>query len=173
MAKSARATSIKKNKSGLKKKVFGPVEAARNERLSAKLLELAQQPKPLRAEMEVEDGGARHLSRDTHVRYANLDLNTDSKDADAEAKEEQQAVGALPSLSTPVPASLLTNDQLPTPPDSPPLDAPPTTPILGIPAQKALAKELLFYHLLGVSSDILGFNENGDLQLGFARDRGE
>ena len=33
------------------------MEAARNERLSAKLLALAQQPKPARAEMEVEQEG--------------------------------------------------------------------------------------------------------------------
>ena len=54
MAKSARASSVKKNNQRLKKHVFGPIEAARNERLSAKLLELATQPKPSRTEMEVE-----------------------------------------------------------------------------------------------------------------------
>jgi hypothetical protein len=54
MAKSARASRIKKNNQNLKSRVFGPVEAARNERLSKKLLELAQQPKPQQAEMEVE-----------------------------------------------------------------------------------------------------------------------
>lgn len=46
MAKSARASSSKANNSKLKSKVFGPVENARTERLSAKLLELASQPKP-------------------------------------------------------------------------------------------------------------------------------
>lgn len=54
MGKSARASAIKKNNSALKKRVFGPVEMARSERLSAKLLELASQPKPPREEMEVE-----------------------------------------------------------------------------------------------------------------------
>jgi len=54
MAKSSRSSSVKKNNQALKKKVFGPVVTARNERQSAKLLELAQQPKPLRPEMEVE-----------------------------------------------------------------------------------------------------------------------
>ncbi|KAK5112676.1 hypothetical protein LTR85_011187 [Meristemomyces frigidus] len=73
MAKGARASSIKKNKTGLKKRVFGPVEIARSERLSAKLLALAQQPKPLRPEMEVEkeDG--------------------EEKDAGAGAKEDDHA----------------------------------------------------------------------------------
>ena len=46
MAKSSRASTRKANNQRLKAKVFGPVEAARAERLSAKLLELAAQPKP-------------------------------------------------------------------------------------------------------------------------------
>ena len=53
MAKSSRASSVKANNQRLKKNVFGPVEDARNARLSAKLLELAAQPKPQKdAEME-------------------------------------------------------------------------------------------------------------------------
>lgn len=57
MAKGARASTIKANNAKLKAKVFGPVETARTERLSAKLLELASAPKPLREEDEkkVED----------------------------------------------------------------------------------------------------------------------
>ncbi|KAL2128579.1 hypothetical protein VTI74DRAFT_9004 [Chaetomium olivicolor] len=46
MAKSARSSTIKSNNQRLKKNVFGPVEAARAERLSAKLLAIAAQPKP-------------------------------------------------------------------------------------------------------------------------------
>ncbi len=57
MAKSARASSVKKNNQRLKKHVFGPIETARNERLSTKLLELASQPKPPKSEMEVEQNG--------------------------------------------------------------------------------------------------------------------
>ncbi|KAK4501202.1 hypothetical protein PRZ48_007009 [Zasmidium cellare] len=52
MAKSARSSRTKANNQALKKKVFGPVETARNERLNAKLLELAQQPKE---QMEIEE----------------------------------------------------------------------------------------------------------------------
>ena len=48
MAKGARASSIKTNNAALKRNVFGPVETARTERLSAKLRELASQPKPER-----------------------------------------------------------------------------------------------------------------------------
>lgn len=48
MAKSARSSAVKTNNQRLKKNVFGPVEAERAARLSAKLLEIAAQPKPLR-----------------------------------------------------------------------------------------------------------------------------
>ena len=57
MAKSARASGIKKNKAVLKKRVFGPVETARNERLNAKLLELAKQPKPAQEQADLEISG--------------------------------------------------------------------------------------------------------------------
>ena len=56
MAKSARASSRKANNQRLKKNVFGPIETARTERLAAKLLELAAQPKPQNVpETEMED----------------------------------------------------------------------------------------------------------------------
>jgi hypothetical protein len=45
MAKGARSSTRKANNAKLKSRVFGPVETARTERLSAKLLELASQPK--------------------------------------------------------------------------------------------------------------------------------
>lgn len=50
MAKSLRASSRKANNQRLKRNVFGPVEAARNERLSAKLMEIATQPKEAKME---------------------------------------------------------------------------------------------------------------------------
>ncbi|KAF2657390.1 hypothetical protein K491DRAFT_594942 [Lophiostoma macrostomum CBS 122681] len=46
MAKSARASVKKSNRTKLRARVFAPVESARTARLHAKLLELAQQPKP-------------------------------------------------------------------------------------------------------------------------------
>ena len=45
MAKGARSSTKKENNRRKYASVFSPVEAARNERLSAKLLELARQPK--------------------------------------------------------------------------------------------------------------------------------
>lgn len=41
MAKGLRASTKKANKTLLRQNIFGPIEAARKERLSAKLLELA------------------------------------------------------------------------------------------------------------------------------------
>ncbi|KAL4877643.1 hypothetical protein BJY04DRAFT_197429 [Aspergillus karnatakaensis] len=46
MAKSGRASIIKRNRAKLRSTVFGPAVDARTERLSAKLQELASQPKP-------------------------------------------------------------------------------------------------------------------------------
>jgi hypothetical protein len=46
MAKSVRASVSKRNRAALRKKVFGPIVDARTERLSAKLQEIASQPKP-------------------------------------------------------------------------------------------------------------------------------
>lgn len=65
MAKSARSSVKKNNNQRLKKDVFGPVEAARAERLSAKLLELAKQPKPekeadVKMDTDEQDDGERH-----------------------------------------------------------------------------------------------------------------
>lgn len=54
MAKSSRSSTRKANNQRLKTNVFGPVEAARQERLSARLLEIARQPKPV-PEREMED----------------------------------------------------------------------------------------------------------------------
>ncbi|KAI2613108.1 uncharacterized protein GGS25DRAFT_518790 [Hypoxylon fragiforme] len=53
MAKSARSSTRKANNQRLKSKVFGPVEAARAERLSAKLTEIVSQPKPEASEMKI------------------------------------------------------------------------------------------------------------------------
>ena len=57
MAKGARASSKKANNARLKAGVFGPVESARNERLSKKLLELASQPKPKKDDVVMDVDG--------------------------------------------------------------------------------------------------------------------
>jgi hypothetical protein len=163
MAKGLRASRTKKNNQALSKRVFGPVEAARNERLSAKLLALAQQPKAPKAEMEIEKLGMHtrhHVSQST----TSDKFTTDSTDSGAAAE-------GTPSLSIPIPKSIVFNDhhhQLLTPPSTPPTsNNTPANPILDRAGQEAMAREQLFYHLLGASSDILGFDEGGDLHLAF------
>ncbi|KZZ90741.1 putative protein family UPF0642 [Moelleriella libera RCEF 2490] len=54
MAKSARSSRIKTNNRRKYDSVFSPAEVARNERLSAKLLELAKQPKPASVDVNME-----------------------------------------------------------------------------------------------------------------------
>jgi hypothetical protein len=58
MAKSARASSRKKNNQRKAANIFGPAESVRAERLSAKLLELAKQPKSESSDvaMKTDDG---------------------------------------------------------------------------------------------------------------------
>ncbi|CAN9099203.1 unnamed protein product [Alternaria alternata] len=58
MAKGARASSKKANRTKLRANVFGPVEQARAERLHAKLLETIAQPKPEKTDMETEETSA-------------------------------------------------------------------------------------------------------------------
>ena len=54
MAKSARATRLKTNRQALRSRVFAPVEDARTQRLSAKLLALADSPSTGAERMEVD-----------------------------------------------------------------------------------------------------------------------
>lgn len=59
MAKSLRSRTKKANDRRLKNTVFAPAEAARAERLSAKLMELANQPKPQRdTEMKMDEAAS-------------------------------------------------------------------------------------------------------------------
>ncbi|BCR89069.1 DUF2423 domain-containing protein [Aspergillus chevalieri] len=58
MAKSARASETKRNHAKLRATVFGPVSDARTARLSAKLQELASQPKPPQDEKKMNQEDA-------------------------------------------------------------------------------------------------------------------
>lgn len=107
----------------------------------------------------------------THLRRIPLThLFIDAKQAESAAKETSNADGALSSLSIPIPKSLAHDTAaatLLTPPPSPPISAGffamPSSPK----AHKRHADEQLFFHLLGVSTDILGFDMDGNLSLGF------
>ncbi|PYH77758.1 hypothetical protein BO82DRAFT_368258 [Aspergillus uvarum CBS 121591] len=74
MAKSGRASVIKRNRANLRATVFGPAVDARTERLSAKLQELAAQPKPTEGNSKMEMDSTRsdmdidQKPRDTHGR---------------------------------------------------------------------------------------------------------
>ncbi|KAF1822635.1 uncharacterized protein K489DRAFT_212565 [Dissoconium aciculare CBS 342.82] len=150
MAKSARASGIKKNKQALKKRVFGPVEIARNERLSAKLLALAKQPKPEREEMDVQLESEKKSS----------------KKSKSDIDPASNAEGGMPSLSANSPLSsmllrslsphtAIAGQQLQTPPPTPP----------DSPRLEDIAHEH-FYLALGLSTDIDGFTNTGELDIG-------
>ncbi|KAM5353786.1 hypothetical protein ACJ41O_000436 [Fusarium nematophilum] len=82
MAKSSRSSTRKANNQRLAAKVFGPAEAARAERLSAKLLELAQQPKP--------------ESSDVNMNIQEDDADTNAKD-DAREETKMEVDSVKPS----------------------------------------------------------------------------
>lgn len=99
MAKSQRSSVTKANNQRLKKNVFGPVEAARQQRLSAKLLEIASQPKPV-PEKEMKDAadkGMDSLSLPTVCQERDLQANLLS--ATAEPEETKAAGEAKPEDS--------------------------------------------------------------------------
>ncbi|RMZ28804.1 hypothetical protein D0859_07108 [Hortaea werneckii] len=91
MAKSSRSSRVKKNNQNLKKKLFGPAEIARSERMNAKLLELAQQQKS-QQEMEVEGS-------DDKDGVANKSEDKDAEADDAEMDVDGSAAKAKPSGS--------------------------------------------------------------------------
>ncbi|THV86610.1 hypothetical protein D6D29_01402 [Aureobasidium pullulans] len=147
MGKGLRSSVNKTNNRKLKKNVFGPVETARTERLSQKLMELASQPKPPKSEMEVEESG-------------------DSKQAESEAKAAN-ANGALNALAIPVPKSLAhqcpataaASMNMLTPPPTPPLDISDFSKPSIRSAHRHYADEQLFFHLLDTAMDVDLTNE--------------
>jgi hypothetical protein len=67
MAKGLRASVKKNNRTKLRASVFGPVEAARAERLHAKLLETISQPKPEPKKVEMEVDSADSSKEDAEL----------------------------------------------------------------------------------------------------------
>lgn len=148
MAKGARSSVRKTNNSKLKARVFGPVENARTERLSAKLLELASQPKPPRSEMETEqeDGKARgDIPSLPPLRCVPV---ADAKPTESQTKKTSDADGSWTPFSLYLASSLCYRTHMPSP-------CGPTE------------DDDLFYHLLGLSSDMSGFDQSGRLELPF------
>ena len=142
MAKSARASSKKVNRTKLRARVFGPAEKARAERIHAKLLETIQQPKPEKTEMDTAEDCESH---DTPSQLA----CADKLPATTEATREDDFPKGSSFLTAPIPRSLSN-------PSSTNLD----------PAQENCElRNLCFY--LGLCSDVVGFSEQGDLQFAF------
>lgn len=80
MAKSVRASVSKRNRANLRSTVFGPADNARTERLSAKLQEIAAQPKPNnqnKSNMELSKtrAGMWLLMEIPHVVYIQMGIN--------------------------------------------------------------------------------------------------
>jgi Protein of unknown function (DUF2423) len=73
MAKSARASTRKRNNAALRSKIFGPAHDARTQRLSAKLQELVSQPKPLEDKAtEVDATGRGEAKEQESISDANI-----------------------------------------------------------------------------------------------------
>ncbi|KAL2816372.1 hypothetical protein BDW59DRAFT_10468 [Aspergillus cavernicola] len=86
MAKSVRASVSKRNKAALRAKVFGPAVDARTERLSAKLQELASQPKPERQEESKTNTEATEMdTQNSNAKTTPLE-NSESMDIDSSSK---------------------------------------------------------------------------------------
>ncbi|KAL3483574.1 hypothetical protein BJX62DRAFT_244765 [Aspergillus germanicus] len=77
MAKSVRASVQKRNKAKLRATVFGPVVDARTERLSAKLQELASQPKP----NDQDKSKSNEQAIEIDMQDSNPTINTESNEA--------------------------------------------------------------------------------------------
>ncbi|KAK1968086.1 hypothetical protein LY78DRAFT_655627 [Colletotrichum sublineola] len=93
MAKSSRSSVIKKNNQRLKANVFGPVEQARAERLSAKLQELARQPKPEKEadiDMDIEQ---QHI--DAQLNGEDVEIKTDDNVMDVDSAKLKRRSGRI------------------------------------------------------------------------------
>ena len=171
MAKGLRASVTKRNKSKLRSRVFGPTEDARTERLSAKLLELAQQPKATQDTEMLVDGqsskGAflEHMLWKVGRRCANETCTDQSTTTDVEDTEKAAGSAAdgqsltLPSTFTlSVPSSLSRSS---------PGDETSSEGGSDVEEVSMTEGEELFYAMLGLSGDIAGFTATGDLKMLF------
>lgn len=152
MAKGLRATSKKNNRVKIRSRVYAPVDEARTERLSQRLLDLASQPKPAKTEMEVdaEKGKSPPATAQIFLHFARTNMSAEAltKDQDAPASTE----GLSFRLSCPVPASLSNSEGGSDSGEEKHRDM-------------EAAGDDMFYHLLGFCTDIDvdGFGRGGEL----------
>ncbi|KAM4062217.1 hypothetical protein HRG_009065 [Hirsutella rhossiliensis] len=94
MAKSSRSSSKKQNNRRKAATVFGPAELARDERLSAKLLDLAKQPKPKASlrdvAMEINDDDANEAEADVDDNVMEVDSKEPSKASTGKKRVEKR-----------------------------------------------------------------------------------
>lgn len=142
MAKGLRATSKKNNRVKIRSRVYAPVDEARTERLSQRLLDLASQPKPTKTEMEVdaekgEPTPAPPQISPKNFARTNICVEALSKDQGAPTTTE----GLSFRFSCPVPASLSDSEG-------------------GLDSGEEKHEDMeaagddMFYHLLGLCTDI-------------------
>ncbi|MCJ1240264.1 hypothetical protein MMC14_008264 [Varicellaria rhodocarpa] len=98
MAKSLRARTKKSNKTKLRNRVFGPIEAARTERLSMKLLKLATGPQP-KTNVDAEAEPA--LKQAKTQAGAKMVPADDEMDLDSSVASTRKAVKSSESMHTP------------------------------------------------------------------------
>jgi hypothetical protein len=154
MAKGLRSSVKKSNRTKLRARVFGPVVDARTERLSAKLLELAQQPKPARPDMEVDsEKGTYDPIVASLLNSTNILAEATSEQQPAAEEAIQQAEGTSFGISCPIPVSLSDSEG----------------DWEGEQQPKDVEEEenATFYQLLGLSADVIGFGTQGELLMRF------
>lgn len=155
MAKGLRSSVKKSNRTKLRSRVFEPVEAARRERLHAKLLETIQQPRPeptKKNEMDVDSDGKIPIHRDKRISSNSPAANNTAQEANQEAEYPKGSC----FLTAKIPASLSDNHS-----------AIPTNHLDNKPlAEDSLENRNLFFYL-GLCSDIVGFADSGDLEFAF------
>jgi hypothetical protein len=158
MAKGLRATTKKNNRVKIRARVYAPVDEARTERLSQKLLELASQPRPAKTEMDVDaEKGKPAIATQLSPRMfvqTNNSAEFSSKDQDA-----QTAEGLSFRFSCPVPASLSDSEGESEGGEEKQRD------------MEADGDEM-FYHLLGLCTDIDidGFGKGAELLMDLDND---
>jgi hypothetical protein len=149
MAKGLRATTKKNNRVKIRARVYAPVDEARTERLSQKLLELASQPRPGKTDMDVdaEKGGSAPAFQISPRMFGCA-----NKSAEASSKQQdvQTAEGLSFRLSCPIPASLSDSEG---------------ESESGEEMRKDVEAEgdAMFYHLLGICMEVEGFGRGGEL----------
>lgn len=156
MAKGLRSSVKKTNRSKLKSNVFGPIEDERAARLSAKLMELASQPRSSNTEMEIDTGAGRTSQSGLNLSNANS-LKDSKKDGDPDLEPSDQREGALLCFSSEIPSSLLGLEE------GARLQCSNSRATVAKHGYSDSDDEDAFYTMLGCLGDLVGFDDGGFL----------